>query len=488
MHDATQRSAAEGRPVAARPSAFAAIDDGTARRLFSLALGRGGDYADLFFEHTESASYVFEDEKVKTVGRGITLGLGVRVQKGEATGYAYCESIEPAVMDEAARTAAQIAAGEPAAATVNPVDASAHRRSFYPVPVISLDAPPEEKLELLRRADRAARAVDPRITKVQCSFVEQRREVLVLTADGRRFADEQPLLRFGVYVVAESGKKRQGGSGGGGGRFGLDYFLSHPPEEHAREAARVALAMLDAVEAPAGELQVVLAPGDSGILLHEAVGHGLEADFNRKGTSNYSGRIGEQVASPLCTVVDDGTIEHSRGSINVDDEGQPGRMNVLIEGGILRAYMQDALSARLMKSDPTGNGRRQSFRHAPMPRMTNTYLLGGPHDPEEILRSVKRGVYAKRFSGGQVNISNGDFVFSLTESYLIEDGRLTAPLKDTNLIGNGPDVLRKVTMLGNDFQLSDGIWTCGKDGQSVPVGIGTPSVKISAITVGGTRA
>lgn len=470
-----------------RAAAFAAIDDAAARRLLSLALSRGGDYADLFFEHTESASYVYEDERVKTVGRGITLGLGVRVQKGEATGYAYCESIEPAVMDEAARTAAQIAAGDPAPGPVDILEV-ASRPSFYDVPVLSLDSPAPEKLELLRRADRAARAVDPRITKVQCSFVEQRREVLVLTADGRRFADEQPLLRFGVHVVAEQSGKRQGGTGGGGGRYGLDYFRSHPPEEHAREAARVALAMLEAVEAPAGELPVVLAAGDSGILLHEAVGHGLEADFNRKGTSNYAGRLGEQVASELCTVVDDGTIAHSRGSINVDDEGQPGRYNVLIEGGVLRAYMQDALSARLTKTPATGNGRRQSFRHAPMPRMTNTYLLAGPHDPEEILRSVKRGVYAKRFSGGQVNISNGDFVFSLTESYLIEDGKLTAPLKDTNLIGNGPDVLRKVTMLGNDFQLSDGIWTCGKEGQSVPVGIGTPSVKIAAITVGGTRA
>lgn len=471
---------------APRPAAFAAIDDAVARRLLSRALSRGGDYADLFFEHTESASYVYEDEKVKTVGRGITLGLGVRVQKGEATGYAYCESLDPAMMDEAALTAAQIAAGEPAPGPAE-IQVGA-RPSFYDVPVLSLDSPAKDKLDLLRRADRAARAVDPRITKVQCSFVEQRREVLVLTADGRRFSDEQPLMRFGVHVVAESGSKRQGGTGGGGGRYGMDYFLRHPPEEHAREAARVALAMLEAVEAPAGELEVVLAAGDSGILLHEAVGHGLEADFNRKGTSNYAGRIGEPVASELCTVVDDGTISHSRGSINVDDEGQPGRYNVLIEKGTLRAYMQDALSARLTKTAPTGNGRRQSFRHMPMPRMTNTYLLAGPHDPEEILRSVKRGVYAKRFSGGQVNISNGDFVFSLTESYLIEDGKLTAPLKDTNLIGNGPDVLRKVTMLGNDFQLSDGIWTCGKEGQSVPVGIGTPTVKIAAITVGGTRA
>ena len=472
--------------AALRKTPLDAITDAVARRLLDAALSRGGDYADLYFEYAESASYVFEDEKVKTVFRGITLGLGVRVQKGEATGYAYCEELDEAAMTEAARTAAQIAAGPPVA---GPARIEPRRNpSYYAVAEPSLGTPPEAKLDLLRRADRAARACDPRIVKVQCSFSEEHKAVLLFTADGRRCQDEQPLLRFGVHVVAEDGDKRQSGSGGGGGRVGMDYFDAQPPEAHAREAARVALAMLDAVDAPAGELPVVLGAGDSGILLHEAVGHGLEADFNRKQTSNYSGRIGERVASDLCTVVDDGTIENSRGSINVDDEGEPGRYNVLIEGGTLRAYMQDALSARLTGGAPTGNGRRQSFRHTPMPRMTNTYLLAGPHDPDEILRSVKRGVYAKRFSGGQVNISNGDFVFSLTESYLIEDGKLTAPLKGVNLIGNGPDVLTKVSMLGSDFRLSDGIWTCGKDGQSVPVGIGTPTVKIAAITVGGTKA
>jgi TldD protein len=268
----------------------------------------------------------------------------------------------------------------------------------------------------------------------------------------------------------------------------MEYFDAHPPESHGKEAARVAIAMLDAVDAPAGSMEVVLGAGDSGILLHEAIGHGLEADFNRKETSNYSGQLGKRVASELCTVVDDGTLAHTRGAINVDDEGNAGRKNVLIENGILRAYMQDQLSAKHFGVAPSGNGRRQSFRHNPLPRMTNTALLAGPHDPGEIIGSVKRGVYAKRFSGGQVNISNGDFVFSLTESYLIEDGKVTAPLKGVNLIGNGPDVLTKVTMLGTDYQLSDGIWTCGKDGQSVPVGVGTPTVKIAAITVGGTKA
>jgi TldD protein len=469
-----------------RPSAFAGIDDGLARRLLALALGRGGDYADLYFEHAESASYVYEDERVKTVGRGITLGMGVRVLKGEATGYAYCEGLDEAALAEAARTAAQIAQGE---RSPGPVQISARTHpEFYPVPRISLDTPPQAKLELLRRADRAARAVDPRVVKVTCNFSEEHREILLFTADGLRYHDEQPLIRFGVSVVAERAPLLRSGSGGGGGRYGMEYFHHHPPEEHAREAARVALLNLEATEAPAGELPVVLAPGDSGILLHEAVGHGLEADFNRKQTSNYSGRLGQPVASSLCTVVDDGTLSHSRGSINVDDEGQPGSYNVLIENGVLRAYMQDHLSARLLATSPTGNGRRQSFRHNPLPRMTNTYLLAGPHDPEEILRSVKRGVFAVRFSGGQVNISNGDFVFALTESYLIEDGKLTTPLKDVQLIGNGPEVLNRVTMLGRDFALSDGIWTCGKDGQSVPVGIGTPTVKIAAITVGGTKA
>jgi TldD protein len=303
-------------------------------------------------------------------------------------------------------------------------------------------------------------------------------------------SDLQPLMRFGVRAVAEQAGKRQSGSGGGGGRYGMDYFTQARGDAtaHGREAARVAIAMLDARDAPAGEMQVVLGPGDSGILLHEAVGHGLEADFNRKQTSNYTGQLGKLVASELCTVVDDGTIANSRGAINVDDEGYAGQRNVLIENGVLVGYMHDRLSAKHFGISPTGNGRRESFQSMPMPRMTNTSLLGGKDSPDDIIRSVKRGVYAKRFSGGQVNISNGDFVFSLSESYLIEDGVLTAPLKGVNLIGNGPEVLRRVDMLGSDYELSDGIWTCGKDGQSVPVNVGTPTVRIASITVGGTQA
>jgi TldD protein len=462
------------------------IDAVLGRRLLEIALSQGGDDADLYFEYRAGASYSFEDERVKSVGRGITLGLGVRVVKGDATGYAYCEELTFDAMAEAARTAAQIAAGGKAVAPVEVRPFAVP--SFYPIQVASIETLPEPKLELLRRGDREARLYDPRIVKVSCSFVEELREILVITASGKLVRNRQPLLRYGVYAVAEEGNKRQSGSGGGGGRFGLEYFDVHPPEEHGKEAARVAIAMLDAIEAPAGQMEVVLGPADSGILLHEAVGHGLEADFNRKGSSNYSGRIGERVASELCTVVDDGTLNHSRGSIDVDDEGNIGRRNVLIENGILRNYMHDAISARHYQIDPSGNGRRESFRSNPMPRMTNTLLLGGKSDPEEILRSVKRGVYAKRFSGGQVNISNGDFVFSLTEGYLVENGKIVAPLKGVNLIGNGPEVLTKVSMVGNDFELSDGLWTCGKEGQSVPVGVGTPTVKISSITVGGTKA
>ncbi|HUH02093.1 MAG TPA: metalloprotease TldD [Kofleriaceae bacterium] len=478
-------------PRAARapflPGGDTEIDAQIAQRLLSIALDSGGDYADLFFEYNIGADYVLEEEKIKTVGRGITMGLGVRVTKGDATGYAYAEDLTQASMEHAARTAGQIASGggAPAPVAVNPVVV----QDLYPVGTPTIDLPPAEKLALLRAADRAARAHDPRIVKVEASFTEQLREILVVTSDGKIATDRLPLIRFGVRAVAEDGPKRQSGSSGGGGRLGMEYFQSRQrdAEWHGREAARIALAMLEAREAPAGQLPVVLAAGDSGILLHEAVGHGLEADFNRKKTSNYSDQIGQQVASELCTVIDSGVLEGSRGSINVDDEGNVSRENVLIENGILVGYMHDQLSAKHFGVTPSGNGRRQSFRCMPMPRMTNTSMRPGEHGPEEIIQSVERGIYAKRFSGGQVNISNGDFVFSLTESYLIENGKLTAPLKGVNLIGNGPEALRKVTMVGSDYELSDGIWTCGKDGQSVPVGVGTPTVKVSSITVGGTQ-
>jgi TldD protein len=467
------------------PGGPAGIDSDVCRKLLAIALSRGGEYADLFFEYRASGGLSFEEGITRSANRSVTMGLGVRVQRGDATGYAHVEDLRWEAMQRAAETAARIAAGGKTAPPerLDPIALP----SRYELDQLSIDVEGIDKRRLLERASRAAHAHDPRIAKVEASFAEEIREILVATSDGRVVHDFQPLLRFGIRAIAEGGGKRESGRSGGGGRVTLGYFADKSPEWHAERAARQALSLLDARQAPAGQMEVVLAPGDSGILLHEAVGHGLEADFNRKGTSNYTGRVGQPVASELCTVVDDPTFLQSRGSINVDDEGLEPHKSVLIENGVLRGYMQDRLSARHFQVQPTGHGRRESFACAPMPRMTNTVLLAGPHDPEEIVRSVKRGVYAKSFGGGQVDISNGDFVFSLTESYLIEDGKLTAPLKGVNLIGNGPETLDQVTMLGNDVGLSDGIWTCGKDGQSVPVGVGCPTIKIAKITVGGTQ-
>lgn len=461
------------------------VDTGVCRRLLSVALDRGGHYADLFFEYRAVSGFAYEEGILKAASRGVSVGLGVRVVRGDATGYAYTEDLTWESMKRAAETAAQIATGggapEPVALTARTLP----RR--YDLPATTLDVPGVEKRALLERASAAALAHDALIIKAEASFSEEIREILIATSDGVFAHDVQPLFRFGVRAIAERNGKRQEGSSGGGGRMTMGYFEGRSVEDHARDAARQAITMLDAEEAPAGEMTVVLAPGDSGILLHEAVGHGLEADFNRKGTSNYSGQVGKSVASALCTVVDDATLLQSRGAINVDDEGNEPTRSVLIEGGVLTGYMHDRISAKHYNITPTGNGRRQSFACAPLPRMTNTVLLAGPHDPEEIVKSVGKGIFAKKFGGGQVDISNGDFVFSLTESYLIEDGKIGAPLKGVNLIGNGPDVLRKVVMLGTDVEVSDGIWTCGKDGQSVPVGVGCPTMKIDGITVGGTK-
>lgn len=467
------------------PSGSNAIDAFLCSKLLSAALERGGDYADLFFEYRVAGGISFEEGITRSASRSVSMGLGVRVLMGTATGYAYVEDLSWEAMLRAAETAARIASSgkQLGPQAISPI-AIADR---YALAAPSIDVSGFEKRALLERASRAALAFDSRIVKADASFAEELRELLIATSDGRMAYDIQPLLRFSVRVIAEQGVRRESGSSGGGGRVSLGYFDANAPEWHAEKAARQALTNLDSRPAPAGPMEVVLAPGDSGILLHEAVGHGLEADFNRKGTSNYSGRIGQPVASPLCTVVDDPSILMSRGSINVDDEGNDPTRSVLIENGTLSAYMQDRMSARHFGAPPTGNGRRESFAAVPMPRMTNTVLLAGPHDPEEIVRSVKRGILAKSFGGGQVDISNGDFVFSLTESYLIEDGRVTAPLKSANLIGNGPETLREVVLLGNDVALSDGIWTCGKDGQSVPVGVGCPTIKIARITVGGTQ-
>ena len=457
-----------------------------AEKILAAALDAGGDYADLFFEYKASGSMVYDEQILKRAGRGVDMGLGIRVQRGDATGYAYVEDLSTEAMLRAAKTAGAIAnaGGAPAPQGLNSVSLP-HR---YALDTISLLSPGASKRALLERADKAARAYDPRIKRVEASFTEQVKEILIATSDGRWIHDRQPLLRFNVSAIAEENDARQAGRSGGGGRVNLDFFTlqGQKPEDHGREAARIAIAMLHAEDAPAGDFPVVLAPGDSGILLHEAVGHGLEADFNRKGTSNYSGKIGESVASELVTVVDDPSYAHARGSINTDDEGKDAKASTLIENGKLVGYLHDRLSAKHYKTE-SYNGRRESFRDAPMPRMTNTMMLGGPHAHEEIIENTKKGIYAKRFSGGQVNITNGDFVFSLTEAYLIEDGKITAPLKGVNLIGNGPEAMSTVDMLGSDVEISNGIWTCGKDGQSVPVGVGCPTIRLASITVGGTK-
>ena len=461
------------------------IDAAMAQSLLDAALSRGGEYAELYFEHRTSGSIAFEQQAVKSANRSISQGLGVRVLLGEAVGYAYTEDLSRDAMTRAADTAAKIASRGNKAP---PIDVVHYDTAHYYSPDAStLEVAAHDKVDLMRRADEAARSFDGSIARVDIGFVDELKYVAIFTSDGRMTGDVQPLVRFNVSCLSERGHDRQTARWGGGGRMGMTYFEANPPEELAREAARQAVLLQSAVEAPAGTFPVVLAAGDSGILLHEAIGHGLEADFNRKKTSNYSDRIGELVASDLCTIVDDGTIEDSRGSINVDDEGHLPGYNVLIENGVLQAYLQDRISARAMGTTPSGNGRRQSFKHYPMPRMTNTYMLGGASAPEEIISSVNKGIYCVAFSGGQVNISNGDFVFSVTEGYMIEDGQITAPIRNVNLIGNGPDVLTKVSAVGHDFKLSDGRWTCGKDGQSVPVGVGVPTLLVSGMTVGGTR-
>jgi TldD protein len=426
-----------------------------------------------------------EDGRVRTVGGGIDMGMGVRVVVGSAVGYAYSESLEVDDLMEAAETAAQIAAS--GRATKVGLPRRKRPKSCYSVESEVVDMDGEKRVALLRRADKAARKASRKIKRVDCSLVSVHKEILVISSTGAMVYDQQPMMRIGVSAVAKKGKRTESGSSSGGGRMGPEYFERVSPEDHGKEAARVALLNLDSKPAPAGAMPVVLAPGDSGILLHEAVGHGLEADFNRKRTSNYTDQIGKKVASPLVSVIDDPGVAASRGSINVDDEGVVAKSHTLISKGKLRAYLHDQISADYFGVKPSGSARRQSFRHVPMPRMTNTYMSAGKDDPQDIIRSVKKGIYAVKFSGGQVDIGPGDFVFSLTEGYLIEDGKITAPLKGVNLIGNGPVALGTVSMVGHDFLLSDGMWTCGKDGQSVPVGVGMPTVKLDELTVGGTE-
>ena len=455
-------------------------------RYLAAALSEGGDYADLYFEYTTTSSILLDESLVKSATEGISMGCGVRVLAGEQTGYAYTDDLTPEKILKAARIAARIASGPAHVSTVGLTTVETPN-NLYSVPVPSTERDLTEKLDLVQRGDGAARAYDPRIRQVRVSYGDQVRHVLIAGSDGRVVTDLQPLVRLGVFTIAQENDNLQSGSSGGGGRVGLEFFQGeNSPESFAREAARQAVVQLAAREAPAGEMEVVLGPGWPGILLHEAVGHGLEADFNRKGISAFCGRVGQRVASELCTVVDDGTIPGRRGSLNVDDEGAPTERTVLIENGILRGYLQDRLSALVMKSTRTGNGRRESYEHIPMPRMTNTCMLAGSEDPQEIIRSVRRGLYAVYFGGGQVDITNGKFVFSASEAYLIEDGKVTAPVKGATLIGDGPTVLTRVTAVGNDLRLDPGIGTCGKDGQSVPVGVGIPTIKVSRLTVGGT--
>ena len=451
------------------------------------ALGKQIDYADLYFEYRTNESVSLEEGMVKKAVKSIGQGVGVRAVAEEKTGYAYSDEITVKNLEEAARTARYIADDSTAGKPV-PVKSGNVRPGLYPVKMPVSDISVQEKIDLLNQIDLLARRYDPRITKVMASFSSEHKVILIVTSDGLIVGDVQPLSRLNVTCIAEENGNRQVGSYGGGGRVEYSFFLEDRRfEDYTHEAARQAILNLSAVDAPAGTMDVVLGPGWPGILLHEAIGHGLEGDFNRKQTSAFADLIGKPVASELCTIVDDGTIPGRRGSLNVDDEGTPTHRTVLIEKGILKGYLQDKLNAKLMGMAPTGNGRRESFMHIPMPRMTNTFMLAGESDPNEIIRSVKNGLYAVSFGGGQVDITSGKFVFSASEAYRIEDGKVTAPVKGATLIGNGPDVLKRVTMVGNDLQLDAGVGTCGKDGQSVPVGVGLPTLKINGITVGGTQ-
>jgi TldD protein len=461
-------------------------------RCLGEALSAGGDYADLYFESVTSTSLGIDESLVKSASQGISVGCGIRVVSGERTGYAYTDDLSSERLLRAARTAALIASG-PAKELMSGFRQTA-TPSLYPVAGATSDAEIAAKLVLIQRADKAARAYDSRITQVRAGFNDELRRILVAASDGTFASDTQPLARLNVFVIAKDGANTARGTSGGGGRVTMDFFedaRSHgesdkSPEHYAREAARTAILQLGAIEAPAGEMPVVLGPGWPGVLLHEAVGHGLEADFNRKKTSAFAGLIGQQVASPKVTVVDNGLMPGRRGSINMDDEGNPTQETVLIENGILKGFLSDKLNSRLMGMPNTGSGRRESYHHIPMPRMTNTYMLNGEDMPEDIIKSVKRGLYAVNFGGGQVDITNGKFVFSASEAYLIEDGVVTRPVKGATLIGNGPEALKYVSMVGNDLALDEGIGTCGKAGQSVPVGVGMPTVKLDRMTVGGT--
>jgi len=460
------------------------LETGKLERVFGTLAARKVDYADLYFQYSRFEGWSLEEGIVKSGSFNIEQGVGVRAISGEKTAFAYSDEISFNALQDAARATRAIAA----AGQVKRVKANAGSLPvpLYPAldPLASL--PSEAKVALLEKLERKCRALDPRVTQVMASLGGEYEVVLIARGDGSIAADVRPLVRLSVQVIAEQNGRRETGSAGGGGRGDYSHFSAARLDEYARQAVSQALANLAARPAPAGAMTVVLGPGWPGVLLHEAVGHGLEGDFNRKGSSAFAGRMGQRVAAPGVTVVDDGTLPGRRGSLTVDDEGNPTRRTVLIEDGVLRGYMQDSLNARLMKMPLTGNARRESFAHITLPRMTNTYMLAGSHDPREIIASVKKGLYATNFGGGQVDITNGKFVFSAAEAYLIEDGKVTHPVKGATLIGNGPDALTRVRMIGNDLALDSGIGTCGKEGQSVPVGVGQPTLKIEGLTVGGT--
>jgi len=465
----------------------AGLDEGALQRAFGTLMGPGIDFGDLYFQHSRRESWSVEDGIVKDGAHSIEQGVGVRAISGEKTGFAYSDEIDAPALLAATGSAKAIARAGDAHAPRTLVAGSGRVLYRPDDPIDALGS--EAKVEALRRVDRLLRAADPRVKQVMVNLSGALETILVARSDGVLAGDVRPLVRMNIQVLVEQGGRRESGYAGFGGRHSYAELLADGrPEHFAREALRQALVNLEAVDAPAGVMPVVLGAGWPGVLLHEAVGHGLEGDFNRKGTSTYAGRIGQRVAAPGVTIVDDGSLAARRGSLNVDDEGTPTRSTTLIEDGVLVGYMQDTHNARLMGAEPTGNGRRESFAHLVMPRMTNTCMLAGRHPREEMIRSVKKGLYAVNFGGGQVDITNGKYVFSATEAYLIEDGRITAPVKGATLIGNGPETMQRVTMVGDDFALDDGVGVCGKDGQSVPVGVGQPSLLIDRLTVGGTKA
>ncbi|RQM64911.1 metalloprotease TldD [Aeromonas enteropelogenes] len=465
------------------------LDEGRLQQLLGSLMSHQVEFGDLYFQRSWHESWMLEDSIVKDGSYNIDQGVGVRAVCGEKTGFAYSDELSLLALQQSVTAARGIAA----AGTRGKVKAWARTEAnlLYPAldPLQTLDK--QQKIALLEQMDKFARSLDPAINQVMASISGVYEEVLVAATDGTLAADVRPLVRLSVTVIAEKGDRRERGSAGGGGRFGYDYFLELDGLEsrafgYVREAVRQALVNLEAIDAPAGTMPVVLGSGWPGVLLHEAVGHGLEGDFNRKGSSAFAGRIGEQVASKHCTIVDDGTLPGRRGSVSIDDEGTPGGYNVLIENGILKGYLQDKQNARLMGVPLTGNGRRESYAALPMPRMTNTYMLAGQYDPAEIIASVKKGIYAPNFGGGQVDITSGKFVFSASEAYLIEDGKITAPIKGATLIGNGPEAMSQVSMVGSDLAIDRGVGVCGKEGQSVPVGVGQPTLKLDQLTVGGT--